>query len=136
MVISTPDILVLTKQADKASNLTFLLRLSNFQTIHIADDIEAFNYLVQRQNSPLPISLMLVADADINQPILHLLEELERRNAMLPILLVRRNGPIPLKKLQCSNAARKIIRQCDSSLTHFCVKETLGTFETPVAKVS
>jgi len=129
-VTSQADILVLANQAEKVANLRFLLRLSNFQIIHIVDDIEAFNYLIHRQNSPQPISLLVVADTDINQPFLQLLDELERRNALLPILLLRGSGPIPLNKLSSSVKIRNHIKQCDPSVTHSCVKELLDAFPT------
>jgi hypothetical protein len=122
---SPADILVLAGQPEKAANLSFLLRLSNLRTIHIADDIEAFNYLVHHQNSSQPISLLLIADADINQPILQLLDELEFRKALLPILLLRSNGPLQLHKLNCHNHVRNYVKQCDPSITHSCVRELL-----------
>lgn len=125
------DILVLAGQSDKTANLNFLLRLTNFHTVHIADDIEAFNYLVHRQNSAQPIRLLLIADADINQPILHLLDELERRDALLPILLLRNNEPIPLESVSSCGKVRSLVKQCDPSVVHPCIRETLELFAVP-----
>ena len=136
MMGNAKDILILAKERTRAANLSFLLRLSNCQTIYIDDDIEAFNFLVQRQNSPKPVGLLLVADADQKQPILQLLDELEQRNAMLPILLLRDKESIPLHDLTRSDRIRARIKQCDSSLTHSCVREMLATFPVPMAKVS
>jgi len=102
--------------------------LSNFQITHIADDIEAFNYLIHRQNSPRPINLLVIVDTDINQPFLQLLGEMERRNALLPILLLRNNGPIPLNQLSSNVKIRNYIKQCDPSVTYFCVRELLEAF--------
>lgn len=126
-MLKRSDILVLTSQPDKAANLAFLLHLANLSTIHIADDIEAFNYLVQRQNSPQPISLLLVVDADVNRPILQLLDELKRRNALLPTLLVRGNSPIDIQQLTKDNEVISKLNQCDTSITHICVQEVLGS---------
>ncbi len=120
-----PDILVLAHQPEQAANLKFLLHLANFRAIHIADDIEAFNYLVQRQNSPHPVGLLLIFDVDINQPFLHLLEELKRRQALVPILLVRRDGPIDIDQVTSDPEIRLLLRQCDQSITHSCVREVL-----------
>ena len=112
------DILLLANQPEKVVNLNFLLRLSNFQTIQINNDIEAFNFLVQRQNSSQPMSILLIADADINQPILQLLNELERRNAMLPIILIQDTDIIPLAELNCHEHLKAMIGQCNSAATH------------------
>lgn len=121
------DILVLTKDPEKAANLGFLLQLSRFRAVHIRDDIEAFNYLVHRQNSPQPFGMMVICDADLNQPILQLLDELERRDAMLPVLLLRGHSPIPLQQLSIQLQVKNQIKQCDSSLTPACLREMLET---------
>ncbi|HEY5672771.1 MAG TPA: hypothetical protein VIR78_03615 [Malonomonas sp.] len=115
---TTTNILLLANNPERVVNLSFLLRLSNFETVQIDDDIEAFNYLVQRQNSSQPMQLLLIAEADSNQPILQLLNELEQRNAMLPIVLLQRNGRIPLAKINCHPHLKTMIQQCHSAVTH------------------
>jgi len=133
---SPADILVLSEQPEKVANLNFLLRLSNYRTIPIDDDIEALNFLIYRQNSQNPVRLLLVVNAKINQPILQFLDELERRNALLPILLLRDGDPLSLDNLPCNPQIKKFLKQCDPSITFSCIKELLNTFSAPVARVS
>jgi hypothetical protein len=130
------DILLLANQPEKVVNLNFLLRLSNFEVVQINNDIEAFNFLVQRQNSLEPMNMLLIADADINQPILHLLNELERRNAMLPILLIHDTDIVPLTELDCHAHIKALIGQCNSAATHSYLRKFLTSLQETTSKVS
>jgi len=121
------NILLLANQPDRVVNLGFLLRLSNFQTVQISDDIEAFNYLVQRQNSSQPMQLLLISAADINQPILQLLNDLERCNAMLPIILLDQNGGFTVAELNCHDHLKTMIQQCNSTVTHNYLRNLIAT---------
>ena len=121
------DILVLTRQPEKAANLGFLLRLANYRSLHIADDIEAFNYLVQRRQSLQPIRLLVIVDADPEQPILHLLDDLKRSNSLVPILLVRGAAPLPINQMTKDPGIISQLHQCDASMAHSCVRELLGS---------
>lgn len=126
MTQQTIDILVLSRSSEKSSNLAFLLRLSSLQAILIDDDIEAFNYLVQRQQSAQPVSLLVVPEAEINQPILHLLDELLRREALPPTLLATRQGGLPLEQLNCSAETLQMIKTCETDQTYSNLREILG----------
>ena len=133
---NTTDILLLANHPERVINLSFLLRLSNFQAITISDDIEAFNYLVQRQNSAQPMKLLLIAEADSNQPILQLLNDLERCNAMLPIVLLHNNAGFPLTELNCHAHLRPMILQCNSPVTHNYLRNALAAVPDACVKAS
>ena len=126
MTNTTTNILLLAKHPERVINLIFLLRLANFQTVQISDDIEAFNYLVQRQNSSQPMQLLLIAEATSDQPILRLLNELERRNAMLPIVLQQQNADFAIDALPCHEHLKPMILQCHSTATYNQLRKILA----------
>ena len=130
------NILILSDHPEQAANLSFLLRLSNFHTIQISNDIEAFNYLIHHQCSSQPVSLLLITDADIERPILQLLDELERRKALLPVLLLRRSGPIRTDQLECTPKVRNFISQCDPGVAHTCARALLESATFAIARAS
>jgi len=130
------NILLLANQPDKATNLSFMLRLSKIHSVCIDDDTEAFNFLIQRQNSTLPMELLLICEASINQPILHMLNDLERGNAMLPIILIQKNGNIPIDELNCHTHLRSMIQQCTATTTHGNLRILLNSLPEPTAKVT
>lgn len=125
MTTTATNILLLARYPERVVNLSFLLRLANINTVLINDDSEAFNYLVQRQNSSDPLHLLLIAEAASNQPILQLLNELERRNAMLPIVLQQPNPDVSLAALPCHAHLRPLIRQCHGTLTYNLLRKIL-----------
>jgi hypothetical protein len=124
---NAPEILILTSQPDKAANLTFLLQLSNYHSIHISDGSEAFNYLVQRQHGPQPVNLLLIAGASEQQQFLKMLDDLERCGAMLPILLIHGDRPVQLELLDCKEQLKSQIKQCQANMTHACINEIINS---------
>lgn len=121
------NILILSKQTDRPENLIFLLQLANYLVSHITDDSEAFNYLVQRQQSPSPVNLLLINAVDQQQPLLQMLDELDRSRAMLPILLTYRKIPFALEKLTCREPLKRQIKQCRMDATHTNIREILNS---------
>ena len=133
---SATNILLLAKHPERVVNLSFLLRLSNVQTVQINDDIEAFNYLVQRQNSSHPMQLLLIAEAERNQPILQLLNELERCNAMLPMVLQHQSADFPIAELNCHEHLKPMILQCSSTVTHKYLRKVIAALPQAADKAS
>ena len=125
------NILLLANQPDKAVNLSFMLRLSDIRSACINDDIEAFNYLAQRQSSTQPMELLLICEATIKQPILQMLNELERIDSMLPIILIQKNGNIPIEELNCHAHLKSMIKQCTATTTHGDLRILLKSLSEP-----
>jgi len=120
-----PDILILARQTERTDNLIFLLRLSNYRTTCISDAVEAFNCLVQRQRVQHPVRLLLIDGPAQQQQFLSLIDELERCNAMLPILLIQQKNPVSLDPLQDQASLKKWIKSCRPEATHSCVRKLL-----------
>lgn len=114
----TNNILLLADKSEKIANLCFLLRLSNIQTVQIANDTEAFNFLVHRQNSSQPFDLLLITEAKQQQPILRLINDMERNNAMLPIVLFSEKDRLRLTEIDCYDHLKQLIRLCPADTTH------------------
>lgn len=121
-----PNIIALARHSFRTENLLFLLRLSNYQVTHVQDDIEAFNYLVQRQQSSQPADLLLIDGAEPQQQFLQLLSQLERSIAMLPILLVHQGQAISLDQLGETDRHKEFISQCSMDAMNTCLRKILG----------
>ena len=121
-----PAIIVLARHSFRSENLLFLLRLSNYQVTQVQDDIEAFNYLVQRQQGPQPADLLLIDGAEQQQQFLQLLSQLERSNAMLPILLTHQGKAISLEQLSGTDQLKESISQCSMDAVNTCLRKILG----------
>lgn len=124
-----PNIIALARHSFRTENLLFLLRLSNYQVTHVQDDIEAFNYLVQRQQSPQPVDLLLIDGAEPQQQFLQLLSQLECSKAMLPILLVHQGQSISLGQLGGTDQYQEFISQCSMNAVNSCLRKILGNSE-------
>ncbi len=119
------ELIVLSRPSERAENLIFLFRLSNFKVTHITESNEALNFLLQRQKSPCPAKLLVIINAEQHLQFLEMLNEQDHRGASLPILLLYDKNPLQLGQLKCKPELKNLLQQCRIDESHSFIREML-----------